>query len=102
MNWQKNINALSKIRPWYGHDAHMHIRLKCPMNNADCINQNPPMLNHGCTGNDIDWWFTQEAISYYNKKPSEQAKRFNDIPEKCQKLYLRIKQGFLKNYQSSD
>ncbi len=30
---------ISKIRPWYGHDQHFHIRLSCPKDNALCEGQ---------------------------------------------------------------
>ena len=30
---------LRKIRPWYGHDDHMHIRLACPPGIAGCVDQ---------------------------------------------------------------
>lgn len=86
-DWKKNLKALSKIRPWYGHDAHMHVRLKCPHHNKDCIDQHPPANHHGCTGNDIDWWFSEEALSpkKSNKKPKQ--KTFEDLPPKCRSLY---------------
>ena len=30
---------LSKIRPWYGHDYHFHIRMACPPGAGDCKGQ---------------------------------------------------------------
>jgi penicillin-insensitive murein endopeptidase len=91
-DWQKNLHALAKIRPWYGHDSHMHVRLKCPSNNSACVDQAPPVQHHGCTGNDIDWWFTPEAL---NPKPSTTVpykKTFFDLPAECQELYKNISQ----------
>ena len=32
---------LSKIRPWWGHDYHFHIRTACPPGSSDCKSQPP-------------------------------------------------------------
>jgi penicillin-insensitive murein endopeptidase len=48
---------LSKIRPWYGHDAHFHVRLACPDDSPDCRPQGPPPPGDGC-GAPLDYWFT--------------------------------------------
>lgn len=39
---------LRKIRPWYGHHYHFHIRLKCPKGSRACKNQAPPPPGDGC------------------------------------------------------
>ena len=39
---------LRKIRPWYGHHYHFHVRLKCPEGQEYCINQAPPPPGDGC------------------------------------------------------
>ncbi|MEL6570202.1 MAG: penicillin-insensitive murein endopeptidase [Pseudomonadota bacterium] len=39
---------LNKIRPWYGHHYHFHVRLKCPAGDSDCQNQAPPPAGDGC------------------------------------------------------
>jgi len=51
---------LSKLRPWYGHDAHFHVRLRCPTESADCVAQEPLPPGDGC-GADLAWWFSAEA-----------------------------------------
>ena len=30
---------LSKVRPWYGHDYHFHIRMRCPSGATECKGQ---------------------------------------------------------------
>lgn len=45
---------LYKIRPWYGHHYHMHIRLKCQ--NKGCKDQPAPARAHGCD-KQLDYWF---------------------------------------------
>jgi penicillin-insensitive murein endopeptidase len=32
---------LQKVRPYYGHDYHFHIRIKCPATSPDCRPQDP-------------------------------------------------------------
>lgn len=39
---------LRKIRPWYGHHYHFHVRLGCPKGVRGCKNQNPPPAGDGC------------------------------------------------------
>ena len=33
---------LSKVRPWFQHRAHMHVRLRCPANSTECEDQPLP------------------------------------------------------------
>jgi penicillin-insensitive murein DD-endopeptidase len=49
---------LHLIRPWYGHAAHMHIRFRCPSDQADCVQAPPPPPGDGCDGT-LQWWFDQ-------------------------------------------
>jgi len=39
---------LRKIRPWYGHHYHFHVRLNCPKGAAGCVDQAPPPPGDGC------------------------------------------------------
>ncbi|MFZ2404286.1 MAG: penicillin-insensitive murein endopeptidase, partial [Methylobacter sp.] len=60
---------LRKIRPWWGHDDHFHVRLKCPLNNPNCTGQEPLPESDGCDAS-LAWWFSEEA-----KKPVPHAKK---------------------------
>lgn len=51
---------LKKIRPWWGHDDHFHVRLKCPQNNPDCRGQEAIPDGDGCDAT-LAWWFSEEA-----------------------------------------
>ncbi len=52
---------LRRVRPWWGHDAHMHIRLPCPAGQAECTGAPPPPPpGDGCDAS-LDWWFSAEA-----------------------------------------
>ncbi|WP_425452364.1 penicillin-insensitive murein endopeptidase [Roseovarius spongiae] len=39
---------LRKIRPWWGHHYHFHVRLACPRGARGCVDQNPPPPGDGC------------------------------------------------------
>jgi len=49
---------LNKVRPWWGHDTHFHVRLDCPPGEALCRNQDPPPPGDGC-GAELDAWFAK-------------------------------------------
>jgi penicillin-insensitive murein endopeptidase len=51
---------LRRIRPWRGHDSHMHVRLRCPAGSPDCRDIAPPPPGDGCDST-LDWWFSAEA-----------------------------------------
>jgi penicillin-insensitive murein endopeptidase len=51
---------LRNIRPWYGHDSHMHIRLRCPAGSPECRDIAPPPPGDGCDST-LEWWFSAEA-----------------------------------------
>jgi len=44
---------LRKLRPYEGHDDHIHVRLHCPEGARDCIEQEPPPEGDGC-GAELD------------------------------------------------
>jgi penicillin-insensitive murein endopeptidase len=39
---------LRKVRPWWGHHYHFHVRLSCPEGSSSCVNQDPPPAGDGC------------------------------------------------------
>jgi len=43
-----NRKYLRKIRPWFGHHYHFHVRLSCPRGMRGCVNQDPPPRGDGC------------------------------------------------------
>lgn len=51
---------LRKLRPWWGHDDHLHVRLRCPAGDSECQGQDPIPAGDGC-GAELAWWFTEEA-----------------------------------------
>jgi len=72
---------LRRIRPWWGHDDHFHLRLNCPRGMPECQDQPALPAGDGC-GAELDWWFTPEAK---HPKPGPPAKplRVSDLPAAC-------------------
>jgi penicillin-insensitive murein endopeptidase len=52
---------LSKVRPWWGHSEHFHIRLACPAGSTECKPQPPPEPGDGC-GHELDFWFKDSTL----------------------------------------
>lgn len=46
---------LRRIRPWYGHDEHFHVRMACPASSPNCVRQPALPAGDGC--DELDWWF---------------------------------------------
>lgn len=43
----RNEAWAARLRPWWGHHDHFHVRLKCPADSAACVPQDPPP-DDGC------------------------------------------------------
>lgn len=82
---------LRKVRPWYGHDDHVHVRLYCPEGSKDCVAQAPIPAGDGC-GEDLAWWFDEKAQADREQAQSRyRAKvvRRPTLPERCLALIPR-------------
>ncbi|MCA6125009.1 penicillin-insensitive murein endopeptidase [Bradyrhizobium sp. WSM 1704] len=53
---------LSKIRPWWGHDYHFHIRMRCPPGNPQCEGQKQQTEGEGCKPSDLAFWFKDSVL----------------------------------------
>jgi penicillin-insensitive murein endopeptidase len=49
------IDWLHRLRPWWGHDDHFHVRLRCPDASPDCEPQKPIPDGDGCDVALEDW-----------------------------------------------
>jgi len=63
---------LSKIRPWWGHDYHFHIRIACPPGSSDCKGQPPQADGEGCSADDLAYWFKDSVL--HPEPPKEPPK----------------------------
>ncbi len=57
---EKEAAWLHKIRPWWGHDDHFHVRLNCPAGSNQCQPGTPIPDGPGCDS-DLAWWFSEDA-----------------------------------------
>lgn len=51
---------LRRVRPWYGHMEHFHVRLSCPADSPQCAGQAAVPPGDGCDST-LAWWFDQHA-----------------------------------------
>ena len=65
---QGDRSWLQKIRPWFGHDSHFHVRLTCPKGAQYCENQTPIPAGEGC-GAELYSWFEPKKPSTTAAKP---------------------------------
>jgi penicillin-insensitive murein endopeptidase len=77
---------LHKIRPFWGHDYHFHIRIGCQPGSPDCKRQEATPNDDGC-GKPLAWWFTEEPWRP-NKNPDAPKARdvmtMASLPKACQ------------------
>jgi penicillin-insensitive murein endopeptidase len=74
---------LSKIRPFWGHDDHFHIRIGCQPGSPLCKEQWQP-TKEGCDKS-LAWWFTEEPWRpAKNPKPkARDIMRLSALPKAC-------------------
>jgi len=81
---------LTKVRPYYGHDYHFHIRIACPEGEASCKDQDSVPEGIGCDAS-LDWWF-QEGILHPRPSPHPPKPRppmtLSELPPACRGLVL--------------
>jgi penicillin-insensitive murein endopeptidase len=86
----KDRSWLNKVRPYYGHNYHFHIRIGCPDGAKDCKGQDPVPEADGC-GKDLDWWFRDAIL---NPKPPTTPPKprpqltLADLPAACKQVVL--------------
>ncbi|HTT49269.1 MAG TPA: penicillin-insensitive murein endopeptidase [Pseudolabrys sp.] len=77
---------MEKVRPWYGHADHIHVRLKCPADSPHCRKQEPVPAGDGCSDKDLAFWFKDSVL---HPKPGPPPKvppkpiTLADLPPAC-------------------
>jgi penicillin-insensitive murein endopeptidase len=82
---------LAKVRPWWNHHYHFHVRLTCPPGADDCEGQNPVGGDDGCGQELANWYVLLEKTAIATAKlPTPGAKpwfkprlRMADLPREC-------------------
>ena len=77
---------LAKIRPWFGHDYHFHIRMRCPPGSSQCRGQPDQDGGEGCKPSDLAYWF-KDSILHPKPEPEPQKKKVGptlaQLPAAC-------------------
>jgi penicillin-insensitive murein endopeptidase len=72
---------LGRIRPWFGHDEHFHVRLHCPADSPHCEEQRPVPAGDGCGAELASW------LRHLPPPPPENAaRRMPVLPAACHGL----------------
>lgn len=83
---------LRKIRPWWGHHYHFHVRLTCPNGARACEDQAPPPAGDGCA--DARQW-VQNILNPPPPDPNAPAPKprreyvMADLPRQCAQVLSR-------------
>lgn len=79
---------LGKVRPYWGHHYHFHVRLSCLPGSPGCKPQEKVSGGDGCDKS-LAWWFTDEPWKPAKPaKPGEPTKKprpvmVSDLPKEC-------------------
>ncbi|HYA04632.1 MAG TPA: penicillin-insensitive murein endopeptidase, partial [Xanthobacteraceae bacterium] len=75
---------LAKVRPWYGHAEHFHVRLGCPADSPQCKPQ-PPVPDGDSCGHELDFWFKESTL---HPPPHAPAKPLTmaGLPPACKQI----------------
>jgi penicillin-insensitive murein endopeptidase len=69
---------LRKLRPWWGHDAHFHVRLACPADSPGCEPQPALPAGDGC--DEIADWLDEEKQAERARERAQYRERQRDMP----------------------
>ena len=74
---------MAKLRPWWGHERHFHVRLRCPADEPACADQPPMNSGIGCDTS-LQWWNSAEAKQGDAQgKASGNVKKITEMPREC-------------------
>ena len=80
---------LAKVRPWWNHYYHFHVRVACPPEDSDCEPQKPPNGDDGC-GQELSTWFAmlkKAAIAGAGQPatgvPRKSSITMSKLPQEC-------------------
>jgi penicillin-insensitive murein endopeptidase len=78
---------LSKVRPWWGHNYHFHVRLSCPPGTSGCEDQPAAGPDDGC-GKELESWLKRMKTPIIPKDPPVQKAPMTmaQLPAECSAL----------------
>jgi penicillin-insensitive murein endopeptidase len=78
---------MAKVRPWYGHQDHIHVRLRCPDGSNNCRKQPPVPGDDGCSDKQLSFWFSDRVLHPKPRKgPPGRALTMADLPPACKSV----------------
>jgi len=80
---------MEKVRPWYGHADHIHVRLKCPADSPNCRKQEPVPAGDGCAEKDLAFWFKPGVLHPTPGPPPKVPPKpitLADLPPACKNV----------------
>ncbi len=77
---------MNRVRPYWGHNYHFHIRIKCPAGETTCEPQDALPSGDGCDKS-LVWWFTPEALHPTPGKPRPPI-TMAQMPPECRTVVL--------------
>src|SRR5450631_3776031 len=85
---KKKEGWMSKVRPWYGHHDHIHVRLKCPADSPNCRKQPPVPGDDSCSAKSLEYWFSDKVLHPKPKPPGPPPKPITlaDLPPACKNV----------------
>jgi penicillin-insensitive murein endopeptidase len=85
---KKDNSWMSKVRPWYGHHDHIHVRLKCPADSPNCRKQPPVPGDDSCSAKSLEYWFSDKVLHPKPKPPGPPPKPITlaDLPPACKNV----------------
>ena len=77
---------LKKVRPWYWHHDHIHVRLKCPADSPNCRAQPEVPDGDGCGDKELAHWFSDKVLKPKIVPGGKPPKPITmaDLPPACQ------------------
>ena len=93
---KKEMCRMQKVRPWYAHHDHIHVRMECPADSPNCRSQPSVPDSDGC-GAALDYWFSDKVLKPKPKPPGAKPPKpitLADLPPACKTvLAAPAKQG---------
>ena len=77
---------MNRVRAYWGHNYHFHIRIKCPAGDASCEPQEAMPPGDGCDKS-LAWWFTEEALHPAPEK-AKAPLTMAQLPPECRTVVL--------------
>lgn len=96
---------LYKVRPYWGHHYHMHIRLSCPSDSPNCRPQDTPRSSDGCGFELIRWLRRVSPKQGVPVSPKKRVKRrdlrLSELPDACRGVLRSSSPGSVSSVTAS-